>query len=242
MHALAVLFGETDEPLRRDQRRLRIAPLGVRRRIALAAQMHSRLEAVFILGMKRCASRNSGDDAIERIFLVNQKVAGGRAHEDFHAGRGFELFEFRNFRDVVARTADEKCEIAKHAVTRAADLVGQRVFRRRQGLRVRHLENGRDAASDRGSAPRLEIFFMRQARLAEMHLGIDDPRQNMQARRVDDFSRAGRSKVADFRNPAARNRDIADTLPVMVDDCRATDQDIECIGHFCRRSSHLPSA
>ncbi len=52
MHALAVLLGKTDEPLRRDERRFRIPPFRMRRRIALAAKMHTRLEPRFVLGMK----------------------------------------------------------------------------------------------------------------------------------------------------------------------------------------------
>ena len=74
--ALAVLFCQRHKPLGRDQGCFGVAPLGVRGRIAGAAQAHAGFEPRFILGVKRRTAREFGDDAIERGFVVNEQIAG----------------------------------------------------------------------------------------------------------------------------------------------------------------------
>ena len=96
----------------------------------------------------------------------------------------------------------KKAKVAMHAVMAAFDLVGQSFGVNRQWIGVRHLEHRGDAAHDRGERSRFQVFLVGQARLAEMHLGVDDARQQMQAPAVDHFAGRGARKVADGREPA----------------------------------------
>ena len=58
---------------------------------------------------------------------------------------------------------------------------------------------------------------MGQARLAEMHLGVDHARQDVQALAVDHLAGRGLAERADRGDPAARDADIAHALAVLID-------------------------
>ena len=121
----------------------------------------------------------------------------------------FELFEFRNVGNIVARAADEKGEIAEHAMPRAVHFIGQRLGGSGQRLRVRHFEDGSDAARDRSTAAGFEIFLVLEARLAEMHLRVDDAGQDVQARGIDrlcSFCRSERRRLRRSVRPKPRYR------------------------------------
>ncbi len=80
------------------------------------------------------------------------------------------------------------------------------------------ISNTRGDAAHHGAArPRLEIFLVGQARLAEMHLGVDHAGQDVQAPAVDRLAGGGLPEVADRRDPAIGDADVADTLAVLVD-------------------------
>ena len=53
--------------------------------------------------------------------------------------------------------------------------------------RVRHIDNGRDAAAHRCGRPGLKVFLVGHAGFAEMHMAIEDAGQNMLALGVDFF-------------------------------------------------------
>ncbi len=59
---------------------------------------------------------------------------------------------------------------------------------------------------------------MRQAGLAEMHLGVDDAGQDMQALAVDHLACAGGVKRAQRCDAAIRDADVAHAFAVLIDD------------------------
>jgi hypothetical protein len=59
--------------------------------------------------------------------------------------------------------------------------------------------------------------LVRRARLAEMHLGVDHARQNMEAGGVDCLSRADVEEIADFSDFPAGDCDVARARAGMVD-------------------------
>ncbi len=95
-----------------------------------------------------------------------------------------------------------------HARAPAGDLVGKRRGARGRGLGIRHLEHGGDAAQHRRTAPRLQILLVGQARLAEMHLGVDDAGEHMQAGSIEDPRCARTGKRADGGDAAVDDADI----------------------------------
>ena len=134
-----------------------------------------------------------------------------------------------------------------HAVAAARDLVGQRLGVRRGRIGVRHLEHCGDAAEHGGARAGLEILLLGQPGLAEMHLGVDDAGQHVQALRLDHRAPGGAGEVADRRDPAAGYADIAYTLAVLVDDRAAAYDHIEGISHSqsaletLRRAPYVPA-
>ena len=160
-----------------------------------------RIEPRFVFRVERGAARDAGDDLVEGSLVVNKQIAGRGAREDLDAGRALELFECRNIGDVFARAADVEGEIGEHAVARARHLVGERFGTRRQRLGVGHLEHGRDAARDRRPASRLQVFLVLEARLAKVHLRIDDAGEQMQTLGVDRLGGLGAAERPDRRDP-----------------------------------------
>src|SRR3546814_4873464 len=83
--------------------------------------------------------------------------------------------------------------IAPYAMRAAPDFVLQPLRAISVGAGVRHFENGRHPAQHSGAAARFEVFLMLKARLAELHLTVDDARQNIQTRAVHHFTRIAKA-------------------------------------------------
>ncbi|MGY2921516.1 hypothetical protein ACVWYP_007146 [Bradyrhizobium sp. USDA 3262] len=125
--------------------------------------------------------------------------------------------ELRQIPHVLAGAADEEREIAMHAMAAALDLVGERLFRDRQRIGVRHLEHGGDPAHHRAARAGLEVFLLGQPGLAEMHLGVHHAGQDVQALAVDHLAGRSLTERADRGDAAARDTDIAHALAVLID-------------------------
>jgi len=118
------------------------------------------------------------------IALARQ-VAGRRAHEHLDTRRTRQPFQLADAPGILARAADPEGKIAMHAAGGAPHLVGKRRFAGGEWIGVGHLEDSRDAAEHGRARTCLQIFLVLQARLAEMHLGVDDTRQDVQPPAVD---------------------------------------------------------
>ncbi len=101
--------------------------------------------------------------------------------------------------DVLRRRADKEGDVGPHAALGAAALVGEIDDTDRRRLGVRHLEDGGDAAHCRRGGAGAEIFLVFEAGLAEMHLGVDDTGQDVQALTRNRFRRGRADEVADRR-------------------------------------------
>ena len=75
---------------------------------------------------------------------------------------------------------------------------------------------------------------MFQARLAEMHLRIDDAGQHVQAARVDHLARLGGIDAADGGDPPGTDADIADADAVLIDDGASLQHEVERGAHGSR--------
>ena len=121
-----------------------------------------------------------------------------------------------------------------HPVMRAAHLVFEICRAGRQRIGVRHLKDGGDSAHDRRAGTRLEIFLMRRARLAKMHLRVDHARQDVQTLGVDDLAGRGPRQVADLGDFAGADADIARADSILIDQNAALENQIESLGHGSR--------
>ena len=92
------------------------------------------------------------------------------------------------------------------------DLVGERLSAHRRGLGVRHLEHGGDAAEHGRPAAGFQIFLVLEPWLAEMHLGVDDAGQDVQAGGVEGPAGGLGSEAANRDDAAVLHADIGKTL------------------------------
>jgi hypothetical protein len=105
-----------------------------------------------------------------------------------------------------------------------APLVLERGTIRRRRSRVRHVEEARDAAAQRGQRLGAECGFVREARLAAVHLVVDQARQEMPAAQVD-RRRAGRHGTgADALDALAANQHVVGRDAPFVDELRVDEQ------------------
>ena len=76
-----------------------------------------------------------------------------------------------------------------------------------------------------------QVFLVRVAGLAEMHLGVHHPRQDMQALGLEHLRGLGAGKRADGGNAPADNPDVGGGNAVGGGNSPAADQEIETFLH-----------
>ena len=72
---------------------------------------------------------------------------------------------------------------------------------------------------------------MGRSGLAEMHLGVDHARQDMQAAAIDRLARGRRRQVADRRDPPGCDAEVARRFAVVIDDGAALEDQIVGLRH-----------
>jgi|GEM_PF-27836 len=232
MNEGTLLARDAQEPLRRAQRHKLVAPDGMRGSIARNAQVLALIEAKLVLAVEGGAPPGLAEDRGNSRIIRNQQRAGRGAHEDLDSGGSRQPFELWNIAPVLMGAADPEGEVAMHAALRARDLVFERRGIRGQGEGVRHLEDGGDPSEDRRAGARLEIFLVRRARLAKMHLGVDDTWQDVKAGGADGLSGIPARKIPDFGDLAAPDADIARADSGMVNHRAPLQDHVEAARHW----------
>ena len=238
----AALARDRDEPPRRGKRRFGVAPDRVARRVAGPALGKALAQAELVLRMKRGAPPRAAEDAAHAFVVGDQQVAGGGAHEHLDAGRARQALQLRELGKIFRRAAHPESVIAMHAAAGARELVGERRGVGRLRVGVGHLEHGRDAAHHRRERAGLQVLLVLAARLAEMHLRVDDAGQDSQPAGVDRLAGVGGGEIAERGDAAAGHADVARADPVMVHDAAAAQDQVEGGGHglALRRSDRVP--
>ena len=160
-----------------------------------------------VLGMHGHAPAAVLEHAPDVLFVGHQQVAGRATHEHLHASAAGQAFELTQLFRILGGGADEEGDVAPDATLSAPPLVGQVFGGQRTGLGVGHLEHRRDAPEGRRGGAGGEILLVLEAGLAEMHLGVDDTGQDVQAAGIEHFG-GGAVDSADGRDAASPNGDI----------------------------------
>ena len=217
---------EPKHALRRAPRGLRIAPDGMRRRLAPLGQMEAFAQARFVFRMHSHAPPPCHQRGQNVFVAIEQQRAGRGTEKRLHARHTRRLLQFAKRADVMRRGADVERIIAMHASLRARELVFEGEAGRGRRMGVRHFEDGRDPAQNRGAAAALRIFLVFIAGLAEMHLGIDHARQHVEASRLENGGRF-RGQVSDGGDAATADAHIGFADSVWAGDRSAADEQVE---------------
>ena len=161
------------------------------------------------------------------------QIAEGVAHKAFeadHAARDqvFEIGEIFLAQQAVKPVIDMRLGGGERMLLRKLDLA------RRRRIDVGHFEYGRHTAHRGGGGPRLPIFFVCVAGLAEMHMRVDGAGQDMHAGRVERFRRRRHRRiVADGEDLAVLDGEAAFAHAVGIDERAVAQDDVGGDGH-CR--------
>ena len=231
MHPPVRLTRQRNQPLGTQHRRLHIAPLRMRRGITGAAHIHALYKAAFFFGVNRDPSPPRCEHLADMLGLIDQQIARRRAHEHLDARRPRQPLCIGQVSDILSGRAEVKRKVTEHAPRCADDLIRQRIGIGCQGLGVGHLKHRGDAAHHRRARSARQIFLVFHPRFTEMDLRINHPRQDMQARRIDDLARIAGRKITDFDDLALKDANIGFTDAVLIDDSAVLNQQIKGCGH-----------
>ena len=232
MHPPAGLAGQRADPLRRVQRRLHIAPVGMGPRMTgLLRDMGALAQPHLILGMHGDAADAIGQQRLQRGVILDQQRAGGGAHEHFHTATAGQPLQAGQVADILRCRPHEEGMVAPGAAARPVQLVGQRILVGGGWLGVRHFEDRRHPAQDRATRTGFQIFLVLVAGLAEMHLGVDHAGQHGQAGGVEDIRRLGLAEIAQRHDAPGADADVDPFPPVRRDGGAAGNGEVEGVGH-----------
>ena len=161
---------------------------------------------------------------LEDRGIVDQHISRRCPHECLDAARLIEP-EGLDFLDIAVGRTEVEAEIGRAAAAGGGVLVGKRRARRRLRVDVRHIHETRDAARDGGCGFAREVAFLRQARLAEVHLVIDHAGHQELAPGVDHLA-AGRRRDArtDLNDTVAGDQHVGVSHLALVDEACIADE------------------
>ena len=156
-------------------------------------------------------------------MIVDEHVARRGAHEDLDAARvlGADALDFLEVR---VRRAEIEAVVDVARGGRDAAFLCERGTIRGRRLRVRHVEEARDAAAERRQRLRRKRRLVREPRLAAMHLVVDEARQQMLALEIDRRRARGHGAGADALDALAANQHVGGDDAPFVDELRVDEQ------------------
>ena len=185
------------------------------------------LEPLLVFGMDRHPPVSGAEHGPHPRVVGHEQRARGRAHEDLHAGAAGRVLESREVARVLSGGAHVERVVAGRAAAGAGELVGQGKGRGGGRNRVGHLEDRGDPPQDGGAGTGREVFLVGEARLAEVHLGVDHAGQDVQTMRVEHFGGGRGPEGAQGDDSAFANPDVARHGPGRPHAGAAPDQKIE---------------
>jgi hypothetical protein len=143
--------------------------------------------------------RRFGKDRLQRRLLIDQQIARAGADENFDARRARGEFQFRH---VVRRGADVKAVVDQALARGQSELFVQPLYRGRCRHGVGHFQEGRHAPLGAGPRGRVQVFLVRESRLAEVDLVVDHAGDQVQAAGRDNLIGRRVHRRVNSRNPA----------------------------------------
>jgi hypothetical protein len=219
---MAMADGKVHRPPGGDHGRLMVADPGMVRVFVSARQpLRIGADGRFVLAVRADRERRFSKDPLQRVLLVHQQITRTGTDEDLDSGSPPRPLQFA---EVVRRGADIEAVVHHAFLCRQRELLLQRGDRDRRGLCVGHLQKRRHAPFGAGEAPGVQVLFMFQPRLAEVHLVVDNARQEMEARRVDHLVGLRAVRRIDAGDLLTFDQDVDKPLAVRQDAGRIFDE------------------
>ena len=219
------LFGTSQAGFRRTDQRMHRhsqARLAVQSSEAFHVGPYGRL----VLAVRGDRHGRLGEQGAERTLVVDEHVAGRRAHEELDAADPLRV-EATDLLDIVVRRAEVERVVDHRGFGRPLELFFQQSVRYGGRLDVGHIHVGGHSSRRRRDRFAVQIALVGQTRLAEVHLVVDHAGQHVHSFRVDRFAvELGTGIVAPSgpRDALALDDDPAPIALPLVDDRPAPDQ------------------
>ena len=162
---------------------------------------HLRIVAILFLRLRHIAVDDSrilamghnrqfrrGKDLFQSLTTIYQHITRGTTHKKFDAWDTVRI-EFFKKRDIVVGSAKEETVIHVTLLCSQRELLFQGHKRSGLGHRVRHIEIGSHTTGRSRTTLGIDVGLLRQSRLTEMHMIVDDAWQYKTSRSINDFIR-----------------------------------------------------
>jgi hypothetical protein len=222
MKTVVVPVGELDRAARGDHGGGMIADFGVIGDIRGAGILRCiGADGGFVFAVGTNGERGLREDRFEGRLFIDEQIACAGTDENLDAGRAFCLFQLCN----VCRCRADIETVVDQALRRGErQLVVQRGDGSRRWVRIRHFQVGRYASLGAGSRRRVQIFLVRQPRLAEVNLVINHARHQVQAVSINHLIRGGMLRGVDVRDLVVLDEDVRANGFVRQDDLSVADE------------------
>ena len=180
------------------------------------------MNRLLIFTMRRNQARRLTEEAHQHLVFVHQHVARAAAHEQLDAAHRFRV-GLHDFSKVVIGGPKIERVVGQRLLSRQVKLLLQKVLRRGLRHRVGHIHERGHAPGNGGTAFGVDVSLVRHSRLTEMHMLIDDARNQILSGAVNHGGGAGIKVFAltdNLGNLAIRNKNTCREGLSLVDKCR----------------------
>ncbi|KAF5036587.1 hypothetical protein DSECCO2_573560 [anaerobic digester metagenome] len=189
-------------------------------------------DRLFVFAMCSYDMRRFGKKLFNGLCIVDQKISGGRTQKYFYSANRIQ-WRFQHFFDVVVRHAHVETVIGER-ILRSDFIFGfEQILCERGRFGIWHFHVRRHTTGNSRTAFGVNGCLFFHARLAEMHLVVDDTGQEIFPFGIDGRIARGGFRIfsfVDFLDQTAGNKNLALKAPAFVYDPGVKD----VIGfHYC---------
>ena len=135
--------------------------------------------------MRHNRQTGRSENTFQRRPAIHQHISRRTAHKQFDA-RNTVLVELVEQCHIIIRSPKEETVVHMTLLSSQSELLLKRLQRRRLRNGIRHIEIGGHTASGRSPALTLDVSLLRQTRLTEMHMIVDDTWEYKTSRSIYD--------------------------------------------------------
>jgi hypothetical protein len=157
-----------------------------------------------VFAMSGDRQRRFREDAFQCLLLVDQEIPGTGADENLDSGCAADRGQFGNVRGC---GTDVEAIVDQALTSGQLELLLESLGGHRAGTGVGHVKERRHPPLGTGTRGMAKIFFVRQARFAEMDLIVNHSGQQIEPRGIDHFVHSHLRCRIDVGDPSTVDQD-----------------------------------